>query len=192
MGQTETLALPEYTDVAEVLQQAKAGISAAEAHGLLCGMLSAGMETGGHSWFSPILGDFESIDSQDAMVREARRFFESIVMITDEQMWDEALGFHLLLPKDERSFPERLEALANWCHGFMSGIGLTGRKIDENVSDDTKEALEDIAQIARIETDELEEGETLAAFEELVEFVRMAALMIHTDFHRYDEKPQIH
>lgn len=192
MGQTATLALPKYTEVADVLQRAKAGISAAEAHGLLCGMLSAGMDTGGHSWFSPILGDFESIDSQDAMVREAKRLFESIVMITDEQLWDEGLGFNLLLPTDEQAFPERLEALAHWCQGFMAGMGLTGKKLEDDISEDSKEAMGDIAQIARLETEELDEDENLVAFEELVEYVRMAALMIHTDFHRYDEKPQIH
>lgn len=80
--------------------------------------------------------------------------------------------FRLLLPDDALPLAARLEALAQWCQGFLFALGHAG-------SDGVKqEGLDDVAQIAQLEhsCDESEENEVY--FAELVEYVRVVVLQL--------------
>ena len=96
------------------------------------------------------------------------------------QLADPDLGFGLLLPDDERPVAERAEALLGWCRGFLGGFGLSaGEK--PPLSDEAREALDDLSKIAasRLAYDDPDGDE--AAFVEVAEFVRVAALLLYSD-----------
>ncbi len=95
------------------------------------------------------------------------------------ELASEDLDFQLLLPTDDRPLDERTRCLAHWCSGFLTGFGAAGPTIR---SEEAGDALRMIEQIARAATDpesdqEAEEG----AYTELVEFVRMAILMLREE-----------
>jgi len=89
--------------------------------------------------------------------------------------------FALLLPDDEAPISERAAGVSLWCSGFLSGFGETGRQLDVNDKSDVHEAMRDLASIAAM-TDDVPEGEENEAdLMEIVEFVRVSALLIFAE-----------
>jgi len=89
------------------------------------------------------------------------------------------MDFRLLLPTSDRPLNERTRCLAHWCSGFLTGFGAASPTIR---SEEAGDALRMVEQIARAATDpdsdqESEEG----AYAELVEFVRVAILMLREE-----------
>lgn len=80
--------------------------------------------------------------------------------------------FRLLLPDDALPLADRLEALAQWCQGFLFALGHTGA---EGVK---QEGLDDLAQIAQLEHSAEESEENEVYFAELVEYVRVVVLQL--------------
>ena len=106
------------------------------------------------------------------------------------------LDFELLLPDDDELIEERADALGAWCGSFLAGLGLSGEiSKTRNLSEDVRQALEDLSEIARIEADG--QDETLEkAFADVSEHVRLAALLVATELpcyqHKDDEKAIVH
>lgn len=95
------------------------------------------------------------------------------------ELASENMDFQLLLPTEDRPLQERTRCLAHWCSGFLTGFGAASPTIR---SEEAGDALRMVEQIARADTDpdsdqEAEEG----AYTELVEFVRVAILMLREE-----------
>lgn len=95
----------------------------------------------------------------------------------------------LLLPDDDQPLPDRLDALARWCHSFLAGLALSGLSGDTRLAPDITEAMRDIAEIALVDpdADESEDGE--ASLAELMEFVRVASSLIQVELARMMSVP---
>jgi uncharacterized protein YgfB (UPF0149 family) len=173
--------LPDF-DRAVRLSQGNLDLAeAAECHGLLCGLVCRDA--------SRSVGDYlDHLEAMQLLVQPSGALGEIISELFDgtvRQMEDEELGFELWLPSDDEPLEERTIALAQWCSGFMAGLASAGPL--DSLSEEGAEAIEDLQQIARAEisgppgnAEELEEDE--AAFVEIVEYVRVVALMMHEDF----------
>ena len=75
--------------------------------------------------------------------------------------------------------------------GFLAGFGTQGRQADKKLSDDAKEMLNDLAQIAQVATVDLEEDEDSENnFFELSEYVRMGAVYIFTECNKPVAAPE--
>lgn len=98
------------------------------------------------------------------------------------------LDFELLLPDDNELIEERADALGAWCGSFLAGLGLSGEiSKDRNISEDVRQALEDLSEIARIEAGG--QDETLEkAFADVSEHVRLAALLVATELPGHQHK----
>ncbi len=114
---------------------------------------------------------------------------------TVAQFDDEEFGFTLWLPDDDEPLEERTVALARWCSGFLAGLG-SGGQLDA-LSEEAREAIGDLQDIARAELSappgdgpESEEDET--AFAEIVEYVRVVALVLREDFRGPQANEVIH
>ena len=71
-------------------------------------------------------------------------------------------------------------SIALWCSGFLSGLGESGRQIDQEQGD-AAEALGVIARIAAM-TDEVPEGEDNEEdLTEIEEFVRVSTLLVFAE-----------
>jgi uncharacterized protein YgfB (UPF0149 family) len=78
----------------------------------------------------------------------------------------------------------RVQALAEWCQGFLVGFG-TGVKANElEFSDEAQEVLRDLVEISKVDPDreETPEEEDEVALNELEEYVRTAVMMLYSEF----------
>lgn len=168
------------------LKRADSPLLAAEAHGLLTGMLSASMAAPFEDFVNELLEDEQ--DPQDALLRESVHEWKQLYDEVKSELYDPDMGFEPLLPNEDVPLANRLAALGEWCQGFVYGLGRAGLK-PETLKGDSAELLRDFAEISRISqhSDETEEDE--AAYFELVEFVRVGVLLINEELQPFKAPP---
>ena len=77
---------------------------------------------------------------------------------------------------------DRADALAGWVNHYLLGLGVTQPKLDK-VTGEAGEAIDDLRNIAQLGYDEDEDQEELEmSVEEIIEYVRVAALLCHDTF----------
>jgi uncharacterized protein YgfB (UPF0149 family) len=159
-----------------VLGQYDAELSAAEAHGMASGLLAVNPNFSGEQWLSELLRDTVPLANEHHV--EFIGLFEDTqdVLINDE------FEFDLFLPdEDEASLIERIEALRQWCKGFLLGVGFANTTT--KFSQQTQEILKDVAEITKLDTDiELDDEEAENDFMELTEYLRAAVLALRDNF----------
>lgn len=170
--------IPDYSQLEQLLQAASAPIGAAEAQGLLLGLICARDDRVLQRWLEEVLADCEL---SDLLVAECRTGLEVIYGSTVGALTGPGLGVHPMLPADEHPLAERSGALASWCQGFLYGLGL-GRIDEERLSAVSREAMQDLARMAALAggSEQGDEAEA-AALEELIEFAWVAHLLICED-----------
>ncbi|MOA07398.1 hypothetical protein D3C78_1270910 [compost metagenome] len=107
--------------------------------------------------------------------------------------------FQLMMPEGETvSVFDRADALSGWVNHFLLGLGMMQPKLAQ-VKDEVGEAIDDLRNIAQLGYEEDEDQEELEhSLEEVVEYVRMAAILCHTEFTRRkptapeNAKPTLH
>lgn len=165
--------LPSWSSVDAEARALTLSATPAELHGAVCGwMAGGGADTPG--WLGQVLADDQAPQPAGGGALEAMH------AISREQFEDRDFGFALLLPDDDAPLVERSEALFDWCRGFLGGFGLAAGK-DPPLSDEGREALEDIARLAGATPEPDGDDEDEAAYAEIEEFVRVAVLLLHGD-----------
>jgi hypothetical protein len=178
-------AAPNYERTAR--QMAGAGIEAgpAEAHGLACGLICGGATNVAACWESEL---FEAPDAGDVLAAECRRSLTGLLARTLDEMDGDEMGFTMFLPDDERSLAERAMAVRDWCEGFLYGFGLSGTSPAGVLSAEGREALRDLGELTRLDAEHVGQGEDEeAALTEIVEFVRVAAMLIREEVAAHHE-----
>ena len=169
----------EYPDVAEALRRASTSVDAADCHGLFCGLICAAGFADHKIWVAEI---FEAYDPKDLLQAEAYRLLQTLYQETLIRLNSPELDFELLLPDDEDPLCDRTESLANWCGGFLSGLGIGGVPPQAELSDEVAELLGDLSQISRVDFDlDDPNEEEQVAFEEVVEYVRVGVMFVHEE-----------
>jgi uncharacterized protein YgfB (UPF0149 family) len=166
-----------HAKLASALRTLRVGMGASDLHGSLTGYLCAGGSAGVDEW--PAALEIEpdpAVHLHDEALRQLYRDCRA-------QLNDPDLGFEPLLPALDEPVEQRAEALVEWCRGFLGGVGLAGPP-DEGLSADANEVLADLGRIAssRFDYDDAEEDET--ALSEVLEFVRVGVLLLHTELTR--------
>ena len=89
--------------------------------------------------------------------------------------------FEPLLPGDETPLSLRLEALADWCDGFIAGFAGAWVRDEAAMSPEIREVLGDFARISQVDQldGEMTEKENEVNFMEIVEYARMAAITVY-------------
>lgn len=161
-----------YLQFSETLKAEKISATPAEIHGLLTGLLSSSAR------FTPQQALQEMLGQASAQwTPEFARLLSDTLKKVQIDLSSDELGFELLLPDDEMPVRERASHLADWCQGFLFGIGLGGEK---KHSKQAQEILRDIQSIAQLEAENGGKAEEQAYFE-LVEFLRVAAQLLYTE-----------
>ncbi|WP_020210650.1 UPF0149 family protein [Gilvimarinus chinensis] len=156
--------------------------SPAELQGMLCGRL-CGTPLNEADWLR-LVNDFMALtDEPDQATTDALLDF---LKQTRGQLGGEGFSFVLLLPDDEQSMSERVEALSQWCHGFLSGFGASGAVEQGEVNPDIADTLEDFSAIVQIESSDNDAASAESDFIEVAEYVRMSALTLYQAFHGSD------
>jgi uncharacterized protein len=170
---------PAFKDFYRLFSQAQAISSPAEIHGMLCGFVCAGPKLNGGFWIDILINRLA--------IKPRLRLLEPRVAVVE--LYDAACRqlsglqtFQLLLPDEQYKLEERAEALSLWCEGFLYALGLGGSSIDEEVSDAVHEALYCIAEIAKLNIEQLEITELdKLAYEEALNFITQAIPLIYEE-----------
>ncbi|EFE96124.1 YecA family protein [Serratia odorifera] len=171
---------PSYQSLTVALKGQSVALTAAEMHGLLSGMLCGGNRDA--SW-QTLMHDLtnDGVAFPQALSLPLQQLYE----ITRETLEDDEFMFQLMMPDGEAvTVFERADALAGWVNHFLLGLGMMQPKLAQ-VKDEVGEAIDDLRNIAQLGYDEDEDQEELEqSLEEVVEYVRVAAILCHTEFSR--------
>jgi uncharacterized protein YgfB (UPF0149 family) len=89
------------------------------------------------------------------------------------------MEFHPLLPEDESPLDERTAALAQWCVGFLYGLGSSSIQDLSKLPGEVGEVVRDFDEITRVGIDQGDsDDQNESAYAELVEFVRVGVQIV--------------
>jgi uncharacterized protein len=145
---TPSSAIPplDYERLRDSLAAAGAVIAIAELHGGVCGALCAGGVPAARRWLVESLDDVELAASPKAVADD----LDELIGATAQMLDDADLKFEPLLPSDDAPLADQVDALAAWCHGFLSGVGSTAAATRSSTATDALgEILRDFAEISR-------------------------------------------
>jgi hypothetical protein len=179
-----TQLLLHYDHWTSQLDQHSVMASAAELHGLIAGMLSAGIPADAAT-ILPVLSDF--LNDGQALNAHLKAITEQLIAETARQLADPDYSFVLLLPTDEDSLPERLEALVEWAQAFLVGFAIQQTDLSI-VAADVREAIEQLSEVTRIDIyteDDASDEDNEESYFLVLEHVR---LMVLTCFNEVGQK----
>ncbi len=101
--------------------------------------------------------------------------------LTLETLADSSLNYEPLLPDELYSLAERAQGLREWTLGFLEVIEDAGGEAREGWSAPLREAIDDLAALAAMETDIDDSSENENDLFALTEHARMAAMLLYTE-----------
>jgi len=173
----------DYYELEAELKKLETTASTEEAHGILVGQLCGGNKLEGLSWLKQYLPDVGvKRDPWD----DTREWFYALRKFVLEDLSDPEFSFQLLLPDDDEPLSRRLSAVGEWCSGFLAGFGTTGERDEKQYPDDVRSTFRDFSSISQIDS-EVEVGgedeeEQEKDYFEVVEYIRMATLLVFNEF----------
>ena len=178
-------ATPDYNALASALSQQGVGMTPAEMHGLISGILCGGNQDS--SWKTLV---HDLTNEGMAFSQGLSLLLQALHDSTATTLEEEGFLFQLMLPDDDDiSVFDRADALAGWVNHFLLGLGVTQPKLDK-VTGETGEAIDDLRTIAQLGYEEDEDQNELEqSLEEVIEYVRVAALLCHDTFNRPQTMP---
>jgi yecA family protein len=187
---------PEILELEELLYRIDASMGAAEAHGALCGMLCARGTVELSEWVDHVVGEQEQGSD---LLHDVVHKLSELHQVTLEMINDTTGDFTLLLPDDDDSLPERVEAISAWCQGFIYGLAAGGIQQGSELPEDAEELLKDMVEISRAGHDVDDGGDEAAnededevALMEIEEYVRMGVLLIYEELQPLQTTQTIH
>jgi uncharacterized protein YgfB (UPF0149 family) len=168
-----SVAFPHLEDT---LAEAGSSADAAEAHGALCGALCAGPGFALEDWLDELLED------RSAHCGQCRSVLATVFGETAQALGGESMEFAPLLPDDDQPLAGRTSALAQWCQGFLYGLGTGSLNSIAALPGDVGDIVHDLTEISRAAPGEEEATEADEhAYAELVEFVRVGVQLIYDE-----------
>ena len=145
--------------------------SAAQAHGIACGLVCRDVRSADLNLAIEHL-NFSDADSIDSL--------ESLRELSTRDLNQAEFAFDLWLPEVDE-LPILLEALAEWSQGFIIGLMFDGSEFRTRLSPEINESVQDIIEISGLESEASSSSEDEIAFIELREYLRMATQLIYEE-----------
>jgi uncharacterized protein YgfB (UPF0149 family) len=182
----ETEVVVNFDDIADAFIRANMSGSPAELHGLLCGRVSGGEHLSEEDLVSTVA---EFLDVPPERVEDFGDMLPELYQFTYGQICSSGFEFVPLLPDDDFSLNERLASLGEWCQGFLFGLGNSGLSVETELTGDIADALGDLASISHVSAidDDNEEEDDEVSYTELVEYVRVAVLLIYAELNATED-----
>lgn len=164
-----------YQTIDQTLREQGAEVTAAEAHGIATGMLCVDVRASQSNWLDELFGEESSASGGNVVLGDL--FEQTRSLLTDDDY-----TFDLMLPDaDKDSLSEAVEAMRDWCQGFLFGIGFS--QSNSNWTGEVGEIVKDIVEITKLEAfsevDDSEEDHE--AFVEIQEYLRVAVQLIRNE-----------
>jgi uncharacterized protein YgfB (UPF0149 family) len=163
---------PDYSHIEQLLVQERSLADAAEAHGTLAGCLCATSGYRFEDWLKEILPEGRAAPAAQAGLQQ-------LYSATADALLQPDMEFEVLLPADTQPIDVRTAALAQWCQGFLYGLGSGAIPDASELPGDAGEIVRDFVEITRaaVDTGQAEESNE-SAYAELVEFVRVGVQLL--------------
>ena len=164
-------------------------IRAAECHGFLCGQICISGQAEESIWWDFLnaeLEDSELVGGYYTQIQDMGRHLASNLQLP-------YFEFQPMLPDDDTGLTERVQALGDWCNGFLNGFGMGTARQLLPLTDACREVLDDFSHICRVEVgEEISREEDELALVELVEYVRMGTILLYEEMNPSynDERPE--
>jgi len=180
----------DYDEVNAELGAVHAGVRASECHGFLCGHFCVSNTIAADSWRDHLLGGIDDA----ANVDDCFAILTQLANQVKQEVLSEEISFALLLPDDESAIGERSSALAEWCAGFASGLGIGGLDEKLQLNDECDEFVKDVVSLSRMETTVEDDEDAESALFEIIEYIRVGTIMLHQEWHPMlvkNERPDV-
>lgn len=174
-----------YQAFADHLKDNKIIASPAELHGHLSGMLVVNIDLKLEDWLKDFLQDYSLDDSIDPS--KVKLVLESFFEFVASELKSESYKYDILMPSDNTSLAERLEALASWCHSFMLGLAFAGLKTENHLPKEVQEFLLDLDKISKVDSAVDETQGEEADFVELTEYLKAGVFTLYEEFQEYNQ-----
>ncbi|MDG2037520.1 MAG: UPF0149 family protein [Luminiphilus sp.] len=172
--------MPSWDEAADGLFNAGLNLNPSALHGAMAGLLGAGFSPHTDQHFSATVAALEKALAVD-LTGDLVDFVSRLSLSTLSAIEDADYTFQPLLPAEDSPLEERLLSISEWSRGFLSGFtqGITLREAaGEPIPGMTAEALKDMAAIAQVDTAETDSEEAERQLEDIIEFIRFAAINI--------------
>ncbi len=178
----------DFEQLSAITEQAEMLFSPEEMHGLLAGLLVVDKSITDNQYLQCLVGDQPEVplsehvtDTLQLLVKDTKTMIES-----------NDFEFEPLLPNDDHSLADRLLAASHWARGFIVGLskqGVSGSKI---TSPDVSQFIHDLTEIStsEYEVDDSEESELI--YVELVEYLRMGAILLLEELQPINTSKPLH
>jgi len=179
----QSMQVATYAEIQRLLTDQRSLADAAEAHGTLAGCLCAAVGYRFEDWLQEILPEGRADALSTAALRE-------LYVDTAGSLEGPEMEFELLLPPDEQPIDARTEALAQWCQGFLYGLGTSVVQDESGLPGGLGEIVRDLTEITHVAVDagqSLESNES--AYAELVEFVRVGVQLVFDELGPLRDQP---
>ena len=184
----EQLAL-DFSKINTLLTSAELFTNAAETHGILSGFICGGRDVTSPIWKSHFN---DVVNEGQGLPIAVKTMIDGLYATIAKQCSDQGLGFTLLLPDDEQPLEKRVEAVAQWAQGFLTGFGLIQPNLNKADSD-IQEVIRDIRDISQLELTLEDDGEeSEVAYVDIAEYLRVAAMLCFDYFQNPEKKPTLH
>lgn len=163
-----------YHSFAQLIELQHQNVSPAELQGLLLGRSCAGAS-------STCLEDAAVLFDGDIPTRIQEAISGLHEMLQTELKNQQLMAVTLLLPEDESPLQLRIQALAQWCQGFLSGFGSHAANLD--LSAQTREILDDLVAISQLDNSPelIADNDDENSYMELVEYLRITPVLLYTE-----------
>ncbi len=177
----------DFQGLHQALQTLDLEMGVAECHGLLCGTACAAGGLEAAVWRARLS---EQAPVGDLLAKEALEQWERVRATTLAALGDSNLAFAPLLAADDAGLEGRVNGLAEWCQGFLLGMGEGGLAKEAELPSDSREFLADLVQMSRADGFDLEGGEEdEQALFELEEYLRTGVLLLNEELHPTQAPP---
>lgn len=164
-------------DFTQLVSQLQVGLTPAEFHGFVSGLVVGGIQD--DSWKTLT---YQFTNDGYAFSQAALKTLEKFYQELTDAYRDTNTLFSLWTPKDENNGFALADGIAEWTSQFILGLGLAQPKLNEE-KDEVGEAIDDLEEISRLGYhDDDKNEELIEAGEEVVEYLRVLALFLHSHF----------
>lgn len=173
-------AVPDFQALNQALNHTTNKMHASEVHGLISGVLS-GDASSKIAWEQAVTGEDNPA--------KTHKILQTLFAVTTKELAEFLFEFKPILPPDSEALTLRAESLTLWCQGYLTGLKLADVQLMGRPASDVTEAIKDIIEIAKMNYDDVVAGEEdEEAYAELVEYVRIAAILIYQEMHEQTGK----
>ena len=173
-----------FDEVEKALKLHSWSIDAAEFHGMLSGLICAGVEDDDiDNWLPVLIGERYLTEEEYKPIEfdVLDAYFE-----VRSNLDTDGFEFQVLLPDESQSLERRVRSMSSWCKGFLLTLIEYGETEVDELSEDCSEFVLDLQQIADLEIDEDEpEDELDIAYLTIEEHLRVGVQLIYEYINPY-------